>query len=86
MKKMNRLLLTGLIGSTVTAVCCFTPLLTGALGIVGLGAVAHYLDYALLPALAGFLGLTVYGLLGRIRKGDHGCCQDAQSHQEEKKQ
>lgn len=83
---MNRLLLTGLIGSAMTAVCCFTPLLTGALGIVGMGAAARYLDYALLPALAVFLGLTVYGLLWRNRKGDHGCCQDAQSHQKEKKQ
>ena len=81
---MNRLLLTGLTGSAVTAVCCFTPLLTGALGMVGLGAVTRYLDYALLPALAGFLGLTVCGLLGRNRKDDPGCCHYAQSHQEEK--
>jgi mercuric ion transport protein len=82
---MNRLLWTGLIGSTATAVCCFTPLLTSALGIVGLGAATRYLDYMLLPALAGFLGLTVYGLSGRNRKDHPGCCQDAQSHQVEKK-
>jgi mercuric ion transport protein len=82
---MNRLLWTGLIGSAVTGVCCFTPLLTGMLGIAGLGAVTRYLDYALLPALAGFLGLTVYGLLGRNRKGKPGCCGDVQSHQMEEK-
>lgn len=83
---MNRLLLTGLIGSAVTAVCCFTPLLAGALGIVGLGTVTRYLDYALLPALAGFLGLTLYGLLRRSRKDDPGCCEYRATSTGEKKQ
>ncbi len=82
---MNRLLLTGLIGAAVTAVCCFTSLLPGALGMVGLGAVARHFDHVLLPALAGFLGLTVYALLGQKRTDDSGCCRGAQSHQGEEK-
>lgn len=73
---MNRLLATGLVGSTLTALCCLTPLLVGLLGLVGLGWVTGYLDYALLPALAGFLGLTVYGLWRQNRQAPSACCVD----------
>lgn len=53
----------GFIGAALTALCCFTPILLGLLGLVGLGAVLGYVDYVLLPALAGFLGVALYGLL-----------------------
>jgi mercuric ion transport protein len=51
----------GLIGSVITMVCCFTPALVVLLGAFGFAAVIGYLDYVLLPALAIFLGLIVYG-------------------------
>lgn len=56
------LLKTGIVGSVIAAVCCFTPVLVIALGAVGLAAWIGWLDFVLLPALAVFLGLTGYGL------------------------
>jgi len=51
---------TGAAGGAVAALCClgWAPLL-GVLGAVGLGFLLH--DAILLPALAGFLALTVWG-------------------------
>lgn len=68
------ILLTGVVGTVVAAVCCFTPILVVLLGIVGLGALSGYLDYVLLPALAGFLGLTAYGLVRQKQAGSPSCC------------
>ena len=56
------LLRTGLIGSAVAAVCCFTPALVILVSAVGLSAVIGYLDYVLFPALALFLALTAYSI------------------------
>lgn len=64
----------GLVGAAVTTICCFTPILAGLLGVVGLGAATGYLDYVLLPALAGFIGLGLYGLLRRNRNYISSCC------------
>jgi hypothetical protein len=58
----NRLLGAGIIGAVVAALCCFTPVLVLLLGAVGLGALTGYLDYVLLPALAFFVGLTIYAV------------------------
>ncbi len=59
----NRALLrTGIIGTVVAALCCFTPLLVVLLGAVGLSAWLGWLDYVLLPALALFIGITLYAL------------------------
>jgi mercuric ion transport protein len=59
----NRTVLkTGVIGSVVTMICCFTPLLVVLLGGIGLSAWLGWLDYLLLPALAAFLALTGFGL------------------------
>jgi mercuric ion transport protein len=66
--KQNTLLKTGIIGSVVAAICCFTPVLVVLLATVGLSAVTGYLDIVLFPALAGFLGLTVYALWKRSRE------------------
>jgi mercuric ion transport protein len=52
---------TGIIGSIVAAICCFTPALAVLLSAVGLTALIGYLDYVLLPMLAIFLGLMGYG-------------------------
>lgn len=70
--KNATMLKTGLIGSVVTALCCFTPILVVALGFVGLSAWLGWLDYVLFPSLAFFLGLTAYGLWRRQRAA--ACC------------
>lgn len=61
----QNLLRTGLIGTAVAALCCFTPILAILLGVVGLSAVMGWLDYILLPALAVFVAITVYALWPR---------------------
>ncbi len=60
--KDRTLLRTGLIGSAVAAVCCFTPALVILVSAVGLSAVIGYLDYVLFPALGLFLALTAYAV------------------------
>lgn len=69
LKTSDGLLKTGVIGSAIAAICCFTPVLTVMLGIVGLGAVTGYLDYVLLPALVVFVGITIYALARKKRGG-----------------
>ena len=71
--RRKRLLWTGLIGSGLVALCCFTPILVVLLGVVGLGAITGYLDYVLLPALAVFLGLALYAG-ARQRQATGGAC------------
>ena len=64
----NGLLKVGLIGTAITALCCFTPILVILLGAVGLSALLGMLDYVLLPALIIFAGIFIYALLrGRYR-------------------
>lgn len=58
----NKLLTTGIVGTVLAALCCFTPLLVALLGAVGLSALVGYLDFVLLPALGIFLAITVYAL------------------------
>jgi mercuric ion transport protein len=61
------LMRTGIIGAVVAALCCFTPILVILLGAVGLSALTGYLDVVLMPALAFFVGLTVYAVYRRNR-------------------
>lgn len=72
--KRKFLITFGFAGAAFTALCCFTPILVGLLGLLGLGAVTSYLDYVLLPALAGFLGLALYELSRRNRGDLSDCC------------
>lgn len=58
----------GIIGTIVTALCCFTPVLAILLGAVGLSAVLGWLDVVLLPALVFFIGLTAFALWRRKRR------------------
>ena len=51
----------GIWGSIAAAICCATPILTFLLGAVGLAFLTRYIDYVLLPLLAAFLLLAVYG-------------------------
>ena len=59
------LLTTGVVGTVLAALCCFTPVLVVLLGAVGLSAVVGYLDVVLLPALAIFVGITLFALWRR---------------------
>ncbi|MFQ5699378.1 MAG: mercury resistance system transport protein MerF [Myxococcota bacterium] len=68
----RRLLGIGLAGTLVAALCCFTPLLVVLLGAVGLSAALGWLDYVLLPALAVFVGITIYALVRRRRASPSG--------------
>lgn len=68
----SKLLQIGAVGTAVTALCCFTPILTLPLGAVGLAWLSGYLDYVLLPALAAFVGLTAYALWRQ--KTAKACC------------
>ena len=61
----SRLLKVGLIGTVIVALCCFTPVLIILFGVVGLSALLGWLDYVLLPALAVFIGITIYALWKR---------------------
>ena len=65
------MLRTGIVGSTVAAICCFTPALVILLGALGLTAWVGWLDYALLPALALFVALTAIALI-RLRRAAAG--------------
>ena len=58
---------TGLVGSVIAAVCCFTPLLVWLLGLLGLSALVPLLDFVLLPALLICIGILVGAIL-RLRK------------------
>jgi len=63
----ERLLVTGLAGTVIAALCCFSPVLVILLGAVGLSAWLGWLDFVLLPALAFFLALTGFALWRRRR-------------------
>ena len=58
----KKVLRTGIIGTVIAALCCFTPILVAVLGAVGISAWLGWLDYVLFPALAVFITLTIYGL------------------------
>jgi mercuric ion transport protein len=64
----RKLLGTGGVGSVIAALCCFTPILVVALGVVGLSAAVGWLDYVLFPALALFMGITIYALIRMQRR------------------
>ena len=59
--KADRCFKTGLWGSVIAAICCFSPILTFALALVGLPALTRYLDYILLPFFGFFMLLAFYG-------------------------
>ena len=63
--KNKTVLRTGVLGTVIAALCCFTPVLVILFGAVGLSAWVGWLDYVLLPALAIFIGITIYALIRR---------------------
>ena len=66
-KSDRRLLTTGIVGTVIVALCCFTPALVLLLAFVGLSAMLGWLDYVLFPALAFFIALTAYAVWRRQR-------------------
>lgn len=65
--RAQRMLIAGIGGSVLVALCCFTPVLVVLLGVIGLSAMVGWLDYVLLPALFFFIALTIYALWRRQR-------------------
>lgn len=61
----DKLLKTGIVGTVITALCCFMPLL---FGFAGLSAVVSYFDYVLLSFLAVFVLITIYAVILCARK------------------
>ncbi len=72
----RKILSTGVTGTVIAALCCFTPVLVVLLGAVGLSAWLGWIDYVLFPALALCLGMVGYGLY-RLRRGPvaDACCE-----------
>ena len=69
----KKLLKTGLIGSGVMAVCCFTPMLVVTMSAVGLsGLVGWWLDLLLLPALGLFMVMAGYGFYRLRQRAEEG--------------
>lgn len=58
---------TGVLGATIAAICCATPLLVLALGALGLAGAAVWLDWLLIPALVAFVALACIGLYRQRR-------------------
>lgn len=63
--KTSVLLKTGIIGTVISAICCFTPVLVVLFGIVGLASLVGYLHYVLIPSLLFFLALTIFAGIKR---------------------
>jgi len=67
------------VGTILVALCCFTPVLVITIGVVGLGALTPYLDFILLPALAGMLSVT-FVTYRRYRRGCAMCVVDTRKN------
>ena len=74
------LITTGVVGGTLAAICCATPLLAVVLGAAGLTAWLSKADYVLIPALLICLGLVGIGLYRR-RAAVDACCDQGSSKQ-----
>ena len=68
--KNNKLLGTGIVGTVIAAICCFTPALVVLVGFIGLSAIVGWLDYGLFPILFASMGLVAYAL--HLRSGRKG--------------
>jgi mercuric ion transport protein len=73
----NKILLrVGLCGMVLAAISWLTPILFVALHTVGLPVSRAWIDSVSAPALAIFMGLTMYALvrMGRLKIVARGCC------------
>jgi mercuric ion transport protein len=69
-KQSKKLLTTGIAGSLIAAICCFTPLLAGFFVAVGLSSLIGGIDFVVFPVMFASLGLI--GLALYIRAGSPG--------------
>jgi mercuric ion transport protein len=77
----KKMLKTGIFGTALMSLCCFTPTLVILFGAVGLTAVLAYLDYVLLPALGVFILLTLFALWKRQQRLKNcGCEAEGDEH------
>lgn len=65
--KTSTMLRVGIIGSSVSALCCLSPLLTILFGSALLASWGGHLDAVLMPALIFFMGLTIYAFSRKDR-------------------
>lgn len=66
----RKLIRAGSLGTTIAAICCFTPALVVLFGFAGLSAFVGWLDYGLFPMLFASMGVVAYALYLRFgRKG-----------------
>jgi mercuric ion transport protein len=61
----DTLLKSGIAGTILAALCCFTPILVWIFGAIGLAAAVGWIDVIALPALAMFTAVTVFALRKR---------------------
>ncbi len=59
---------TGIIGTVVAALCCFTPVLVVLFGAIGLSAWLGWIDYVLFPAMFASMGLVAHAFYLRAGK------------------
>jgi mercuric ion transport protein len=64
---VNRPTKIGLVGTVITALCCFTPLLVWSLAAIGLAGIGVYLDIVLLPLLGIFILILLWGLFRTVK-------------------
>ena len=62
---MNKWMKTGLVGTTVTALCCFTPILVWLFAALGIGGLVVYLDMILIPLLGVFIIILLWGVVNQ---------------------
>ncbi|MCZ6730321.1 MAG: mercury resistance system transport protein MerF [SAR324 cluster bacterium] len=60
-------MLYGGIGTFVTGLCCFTPILVIGVAAAGAASIVAYLDYVLFPMLGFFMILTIFGVVRASR-------------------
>jgi mercuric ion transport protein len=72
-KDYKKLFFSAVGGTVLVALCCFTPLLVGVLGLLGLGLVIPYLDFLLLPALLVMIVLTLLASRPFLNPADREC-------------
>ena len=63
----DKLLPSGVIGTAIAALCCFTPVSVVLLGLVAVAALTGDLDHVLIPALLFLVLLTIYALVRNVR-------------------
>ena len=63
----RRLFRIGAVGTVITALCCFTPLLVIGLTSLGFAGAIAYLDMILLPLLGIFALLLAFALMQKVR-------------------